>query len=98
MSSATAAPTTIPKTTSTATSVAKPRGAPVTVQISAPTVSVTNESQWQTVCRDQDNQMFFYVIACTAILGFVVLFFMDEPKGHMAEIREDGSVELIELN
>jgi NNP family nitrate/nitrite transporter-like MFS transporter len=31
------------------------------------------------------------------MLGFIILFFMDEPRGHMAEIREDGSVELIEV-
>jgi NNP family nitrate/nitrite transporter-like MFS transporter len=24
--------------------------------------------------------------------------FIDEPKGHMAEVQEDGSVEMIELN
>ncbi len=44
-----------------------------------------------------DYQTFFIVIACTAVLGFVALLFMTEPKGHMAEIREDGSVELISV-
>ena len=40
---------------------------------------------------------FFLVIAGTAILGFVALLLMEEPRGHMAEIQEDGSVELISV-
>ncbi len=51
-----------------------------------------------TVLTFVSYEIFFYVIACTAVLGFVTLLFMDEPKGHMTEIREDGSVELIEVN
>ncbi|MCB1960570.1 MAG: MFS transporter, partial [Rhodocyclaceae bacterium] len=43
-------------------------------------------------------EIFFGVIALTAVLGFVTLLFMEEPKGHMAEINEDGSVELISVN
>ncbi len=42
-------------------------------------------------------ETFFLVIAATAVLGFVTLLFMEEPQGHMAEIREDGSVELIHV-
>ena len=42
-------------------------------------------------------QAFFLVIAGTAVVGFVTLLFMEEPKGHMAEINEDGSVELIRV-
>ena len=37
------------------------------------------------------------VIAATAVLGFTVLLFLEEPKGHMAEINEDGTVELISV-
>ncbi len=44
-----------------------------------------------------DYQIFFFVIAGTAVLGFITLLFMTEPKGHMAEVREDGSVELISV-
>lgn len=40
-------------------------------------------------------QTFFLVIAATAVLGFIVLTFMQEPKGNMAEVNEDGTVELI---
>lgn len=40
-------------------------------------------------------EIFFGVIALTAVVGFVALLFMEEPQGHMAEVREDGSVELI---
>jgi len=51
-----------------------------------------------TVLSFVDYQTFFFVIAGTAVLGFVTLLFMEEPKGHMAEIREDGSVELINVS
>lgn len=43
-------------------------------------------------------EIFFSVIALTAVIGFVTLLFMEEPKGHMAEVREDGSVELISVS
>jgi len=42
-----------------------------------------------------DYSTFFMVIAATAVLGFVALLFMEEPKGHIAEVNEDGSVEMI---
>lgn len=42
-------------------------------------------------------EAFFAVIGASALIGFVTLFFMEEPRGHMAEIREDGTVELIEV-
>ena len=38
---------------------------------------------------------FFLVIAATAVLGFLVLLFLEEPKGQIAEIGEDGTVQLI---
>lgn len=41
---------------------------------------------------------FFLVIAATAVLGFVTLLFMEEPRGQMAEVREDGSLELISVS
>lgn len=44
-----------------------------------------------------DYGTFFLVIAGSAVLGFVTLWFMDEPKGAIAEINEDGSVELIHV-
>jgi MFS transporter, NNP family, nitrate/nitrite transporter len=44
-----------------------------------------------------EYQTFFVCIGMTALAGFVILFFLAEPQGHMAEIREDGSVELIEV-
>ena len=43
-------------------------------------------------------EIFFSVIACTAVLGFIALLFLEEPKGHMAEVKEDGTVELIEVS
>ncbi|MBN7824359.1 NarK family nitrate/nitrite MFS transporter [Bowmanella dokdonensis] len=51
-----------------------------------------------TVLSFVDYSTFFYVIAGTAMLGFVTLFFMDEPRGQIAEVREDGSVELIDVS
>lgn len=44
-----------------------------------------------------DYQTFFLVIAGTAFLGFLILFLMEEPKGQIAEINDDGSVELIHV-
>ncbi|MCF7480979.1 NarK family nitrate/nitrite MFS transporter [Vibrio sp. J1-1] len=43
-------------------------------------------------------QTFFYVIAATAIVGFVALMFMEEPSGKIAEVNEDGSVTLIDVS
>ncbi|NIB43661.1 NarK family nitrate/nitrite MFS transporter [Pseudomaricurvus alkylphenolicus] len=50
-----------------------------------------------TVLSLVDYSTFFYVIAGTAVLGFVTLLFMEEPSGQIAEINEDGSVELIDV-
>ena len=44
-----------------------------------------------------DASTFFLVIAATAVLGFVSLLFLEEPKGHMTEIDEDGNVQLINV-
>ena len=43
-------------------------------------------------------QTFFLVIAATAVLGFFTLLLMEEPKGNMTEVREDGSIELINVS
>jgi NNP family nitrate/nitrite transporter-like MFS transporter len=40
---------------------------------------------------------FFHVIAASAVLVLLALPFLDEPRGHVAEVHEDGSVELIEV-
>ncbi|MFT4924648.1 MAG: NNP family nitrate/nitrite transporter-like MFS transporter [Phenylobacterium sp.] len=40
-------------------------------------------------------QQFFLVIAASALVGLVCLFFLQEPEGSMTEINEDGTVELI---
>lgn len=42
--------------------------------------------------------VFFNVIAVSAVLGFITLFFMTEPKGHIAEVNEEGEVTLISVN
>ena len=50
-----------------------------------------------TVLSMVSYQTFFMVIAATAILGFITLLFLEEPKGHMAEVNDDGTVELISV-
>jgi MFS transporter, NNP family, nitrate/nitrite transporter len=40
---------------------------------------------------------FFMIIAACAAVVFVAVQFMTEPKGHIAEYNEDGSVALIEV-
>jgi len=40
---------------------------------------------------------FFWVIAASAFLGLLMLFLMSEPKGTMAEVMPDGTVELIKV-
>ncbi len=50
-----------------------------------------------TVLSMVSYQTFFMVIAATAVLGFIALLFLEEPKGHMAEINADGTVELISV-
>lgn len=51
-----------------------------------------------TVLASVSYETFFLVIAATAVLGFVTLMFLEEPKGHMAEVNEDGTVELIKVS
>jgi len=42
--------------------------------------------------------VFFTVIVAGAIIVLVAVQFIEEPKGHMAEVQEDGTVEMIELD
>lgn len=51
-----------------------------------------------TVYSFVDTGTFFMVIAGTAVVGFITLLFMREPQGEMAEINEDGTVELIKVS
>ena len=41
---------------------------------------------------------FFVVIAACAAVIFIAVQFLDEPHGHVAEVNEDGTVELIEVS
>ena len=44
------------------------------------------------------TNIFFIAIACTAaFVLFTVVIFLDEPKGHMVEVLEDGTVEMIDV-
>ena len=51
-----------------------------------------------TVLSFVSYEIFFSVIALTAVIGFITLLFMEEPQGHMAEVKDDGSVELIRVS
>ncbi|MEZ9656588.1 NarK family nitrate/nitrite MFS transporter [Vibrio splendidus] len=51
-----------------------------------------------TVLSFVSYQTFFFVIAATAVLGFVTLMFMEEPNGQIAEVNDDGSVTLINVS
>jgi NNP family nitrate/nitrite transporter-like MFS transporter len=42
--------------------------------------------------------VFFIMIAAVALSVLISVQFIDEPKGHMAEVQEDGTVEMIELS
>jgi len=51
-----------------------------------------------TVLSFVSPQSFFIVIAASAIIVFgIVAVYMREPKGHMAEILPDGTVQMIEV-
>jgi len=41
--------------------------------------------------------IFFMVIAVISALAVAIVRFMDEPRGHMVEVTEDGSVQLIAM-
>ena len=40
---------------------------------------------------------FFMIIAASSTVGFFASWFLAEPKGHISEVAEDGSVQLIEV-
>ena len=40
---------------------------------------------------------FFYVIAASALVGLVAVMFLDDPKGHIVEVAEDGTVHKINV-
>lgn len=51
-----------------------------------------------TVLSFVDYSTFFYVIAGTALVGLFTLIFMDEPRGQIAEVAEDGTVHMIDVS
>ena len=51
-----------------------------------------------TVLSFVDTSTFFMVIAGAAAICFIFVQFLEEPAGHMAEVLEDGSVQLIEVS
>jgi NNP family nitrate/nitrite transporter-like MFS transporter len=51
-----------------------------------------------TVLSFVDAQTFFFVIAGTAIIALIAVQFMDEPRGQMAEVLPDGTVQMIDIH
>lgn len=51
-----------------------------------------------TVLSFVDYSTFFMVIAASAGVIFFATMLLTEPKGHMAEVNADGTVELIDVN
>jgi NNP family nitrate/nitrite transporter-like MFS transporter len=50
-----------------------------------------------TVLSFVSYESFFLVIAAGSAVLLLVVQWLDEPQGHTAEVREDGTVELIEV-
>ncbi len=50
-----------------------------------------------TVYSFVDASTFFTIIAASSTVGFIASFFLAEPQGHMSEVAEDGSVQLIDV-
>jgi NNP family nitrate/nitrite transporter-like MFS transporter len=51
-----------------------------------------------TVLSFVDASTFFMVIAGAAAVCFIIVQLIEEPEGHMAEVLEDGTVQLIEVH
>lgn len=51
-----------------------------------------------TVLSFVDASTFFMVIAGSALAIFCLVFFLEEPSGHMHEVLPDGTVEMIEVS
>lgn len=50
-----------------------------------------------TVLSFVDAHAFFMVLASVAAVTFIAVSFLDEPRGHMVEVAEDGTVQLIDV-
>ena len=51
-----------------------------------------------TVLSFVSSSIFFFVIGAAALVTLIIVaLFLDEPKGHMAEILPDGTVQMIEV-
>jgi NNP family nitrate/nitrite transporter-like MFS transporter len=50
-----------------------------------------------TVLSFVEYSTFFIVIAAASVVALVAVRFMDEPRGHMVEVADDGTVQLLEV-
>ena len=51
-----------------------------------------------TILSFVSSSEFFMVIGASAVIVVIAIQFIDEPTGFMAEVQEDGSVEMIEVS
>jgi NNP family nitrate/nitrite transporter-like MFS transporter len=51
-----------------------------------------------TVLSFVDYSTFFMVIAASAVIIFFAALFLDEPRGQIAEVMEDGTVHMIDVS
>lgn len=45
-----------------------------------------------------ETSQFFMIIAGAAVINFVMVQFLEEPEGHMHEVLDDGTVQLIKVS
>lgn len=51
-----------------------------------------------TVLSLVDYSTFFMVIAASSLVAFIAGLYIEEPKGHTAEVLDDGTVQLLEVS
>jgi NNP family nitrate/nitrite transporter-like MFS transporter len=44
------------------------------------------------------DQFFMLIGIVSGVVLMLILVFLEEPKGHMTEVLDDGTVEIIKLN
>ncbi len=50
-----------------------------------------------TILSFVDYSTFFLIISASALVVFAIVWFMDEPRGQIAETLPDGTVHLIDV-
>jgi MFS transporter, NNP family, nitrate/nitrite transporter len=50
-----------------------------------------------TILSFEDYSTFFVAIAAAAGIALIAICWLDEPQGHMVEVEDDGTVQLLEV-